>query len=306
MYIVELRDGGIKNMTVDSDYKSGCETCDYGAERFNKIVIEFNQFYVTIRAIGMYDYPTDMLASAYNGKYHNNRGKHELTNQDVIDIFRLNPDMLSQFTESQFISYMTLKLYDRCDNVDVHVKTKTIGEMYFGHRKEEETPKDIYIVVQSKAFDTKPCGYFIDMDAADRYADLMQAATGKEYSVEKLTFNKFTIKSTVYRNIKVSVAFDKSKELDNLNDFYMYAVVNIEDADIKTTFSESMYNCGKVVEKYDDMFVFEMSVDLDRYNQLNNKYVHFSDDGFDDLIRREATRLFLNTYSGGSGRFCMP
>lgn len=37
--LVELRDGGITNMETDTDYTSGCETCDWGAAYVNEYSI---------------------------------------------------------------------------------------------------------------------------------------------------------------------------------------------------------------------------------------------------------------------------
>lgn len=98
MYIVKLRNGGISKMTTYSDYKPGCETCDYGAERLNKIVIDFRNYSVTISAVNMYEYPLFMLSKNFNGTYSTAK-KHTLTNEDIIDLFDFDSEILNKFTE---------------------------------------------------------------------------------------------------------------------------------------------------------------------------------------------------------------
>jgi len=55
--LLKMINGGIKDITEDSDSQSGCPTCDYGSSYTRYFDIELTTIKIHIEASEMYDYP---------------------------------------------------------------------------------------------------------------------------------------------------------------------------------------------------------------------------------------------------------
>lgn len=102
--LIELQNGGIKEISTDTYSYGGCDTCDYGSSYINELEIELTQgtIYVTIDA--MYDYA---LSDGY-----------------LIKLFIGNIDGIRGLTEGEFFEWFDITLrkefahcVDRCEFV---------------------------------------------------------------------------------------------------------------------------------------------------------------------------------------------
>lgn len=101
--ILTLIDGGIKEIYTDSDFSSGCETCDYGSSYVNKIDIEMATGVIRVRASQMYDYP---MSDGY-----------------LMQLMLPNYDQIKEMTEQGFFEWLKASLDSEFGN--------TIDSCYF-------------------------------------------------------------------------------------------------------------------------------------------------------------------------------
>ena len=88
-YIMNLKDGGVMSIDTGYDYKSGCPTCDYGAERTNYVKINLKETIVEFIITNTYEYPFEYPIISFS---------------QLIRLFDIkNPE---EMTQDQFVSYI--------------------------------------------------------------------------------------------------------------------------------------------------------------------------------------------------------
>jgi hypothetical protein len=84
--LIELLDGGIKDIYTDTESYNGCETCDYGSEYINEFTIYLTKGNIQFKVNQMYDY-------AVSEDY-------------MMKLFLQNIDEIKQMTELNFFEWL--------------------------------------------------------------------------------------------------------------------------------------------------------------------------------------------------------
>lgn len=98
--LIELKDGGIKDISTDTSSYRGCETCDYGSEYVNELTIYFlNSKRLEIEAKAMYEFPLSM--------------------DFLMKLFLNNIDHIKTLTEEECGLFIINSVELNCRNVEV-------------------------------------------------------------------------------------------------------------------------------------------------------------------------------------------
>ena len=84
--LLSLVDGGIFNISADTDYTRGCITCDWGSCYVREYQIELQTAYLTIKAEEEYTYP---LSEGY-----------------MMKLFLGNAEHIQTLTEKEFFTWL--------------------------------------------------------------------------------------------------------------------------------------------------------------------------------------------------------
>lgn len=98
--LINMIDGGMKNYNDNSQYYSGCPTCDYGSEYINEIWIELTKYKVYVKVNQMYEYAIS-------------QGK-------MMVLFLSNCNEIQAMTEKEFIDWLLEKLKDIVGESNTH------------------------------------------------------------------------------------------------------------------------------------------------------------------------------------------
>lgn len=97
--LVELLDGGIKDIYTDTDSNRGCDTCDYGSSYINEFTIYLTEGDIQFKVSQMYEFA--------------------LTEDYMMKTLLQNVEMIKAMTEKQFYDWLKEKLEtDYKDSVD--------------------------------------------------------------------------------------------------------------------------------------------------------------------------------------------
>lgn len=88
--LIEMIDGGIKDIHTDTESYGGCETCDYGSEYINEFTIYLTTGNIDFKVSQMYDYA--------------------LSEGFMMKLFLSNVDNIKQMTELEFFNWLKAKL----------------------------------------------------------------------------------------------------------------------------------------------------------------------------------------------------
>jgi hypothetical protein len=88
--LIELVDGGIKDIYTDTESYAGCETCDYGSQYINEFTVYLTKGNIQFKVEQMYDY-------AVSEDY-------------LMKLFLQNVDKIKQLTEIQFYEWLKYNL----------------------------------------------------------------------------------------------------------------------------------------------------------------------------------------------------
>lgn len=99
--LIRVVDGAIVNITQDSDYYSGCETCDYGSRYINKVNIFLTKYTIKISISQQYEYV--------------------FSDGDMMKLFIGNLDEIKQMTEEQFTEWFKVKMEEFDANLEYEV-----------------------------------------------------------------------------------------------------------------------------------------------------------------------------------------
>lgn len=88
-YIIKLKDGGVVFIDSYDSYKSGCPTCDYGAEYINELYLTLTTIEITVETTSGNDYI--------------------LTTANTIKLFAKD---FSNMTEIEFSEYLKKAIQD--------------------------------------------------------------------------------------------------------------------------------------------------------------------------------------------------
>lgn len=83
--VIQFKDGYLKNIEHNHYKYSGCETCDYGSEYVDNIVLYFSRFYADFDVVKEYDYAISL--------------------SDIILIFTQNIEDIRNMTEVGFVRW---------------------------------------------------------------------------------------------------------------------------------------------------------------------------------------------------------
>ncbi len=97
--ILELQDGGIIDFQTDSDYTSGCETCDYGSYYANELFIQTVKGEIGIEVSKEYNYP---MSDGY-----------------LMQIMLRNVEEIKKLTEKQFFEWIVKKITEDIHEPDI-------------------------------------------------------------------------------------------------------------------------------------------------------------------------------------------
>lgn len=89
--LIQLIDGGLEDVTEDSDYYGGCETCDYGATYTKEICFYTTRGFGTFKADSSYDYAFSIAT--------------------IMRILFNNLDEIKEFTEKEFLDWFNEELH---------------------------------------------------------------------------------------------------------------------------------------------------------------------------------------------------
>jgi hypothetical protein len=88
--LIEMINGGIKEIYTDTESYGGCETCDWGSEYINEFTIYLTKGNIQLKVVQMYDYA---LSEGY-----------------MMKLFLENIDGIKQMEEKQFFLWLKEKL----------------------------------------------------------------------------------------------------------------------------------------------------------------------------------------------------
>lgn len=88
--LIDLVDGGIKEINTDTSSMSGCETCDYGSCYTNKFYVQLTSGELHCEVNQMYEY-------VFSEDY-------------LMKLFLQNVETIKQFTEKEFIDWLEKRL----------------------------------------------------------------------------------------------------------------------------------------------------------------------------------------------------
>lgn len=91
--LLEMIDGGIKEIYSDTWATEGCETCDYGSSYVNEFKIYLTSGTVHIEIDTMYEYA--------------------LSEGDMMKIILPNVEEIKQMTEGQFCEWIAPKVHEK-------------------------------------------------------------------------------------------------------------------------------------------------------------------------------------------------
>ncbi len=113
-YLIEMVDGGLKNVWSDDDSWGGCETCDYGSHYINEFTLELKgfDFRVTIDNMYNYGYSEDKL----------------------MKLLLPNIEEISKMTQEEFMDYVKKNVSEEADvewsDADQPIKFEKIQRIY--------------------------------------------------------------------------------------------------------------------------------------------------------------------------------
>ena len=88
--LVELTDGGIKEIYADTDSYSGCETCDYGSSYINEYVIQMTKGELKVEVNQMYE--------------------HALSEGDMMKLMLTGIDEIKALSEDEFVEWVKVNI----------------------------------------------------------------------------------------------------------------------------------------------------------------------------------------------------
>lgn len=105
--LIEMVDGGIKNITTDRESYGGCETCDWGSEYINEFNVELTGGYIEVKVSNMYE--------------------HALSEGYMMKLFITNIDEIKQMNEVQFFDWLQAKVESEVNADEIKFNTTLKG-----------------------------------------------------------------------------------------------------------------------------------------------------------------------------------
>lgn len=88
--LIELSDGGIKDIYTDTESYGGCDTCDYGSQYINDFTVYLTKGNIQVKIEQMYDYA---VSEGY-----------------LMKLFLTNLEAIKKFTELDFYNWLKSEL----------------------------------------------------------------------------------------------------------------------------------------------------------------------------------------------------
>lgn len=103
--LLELIDGGIVNITSDTDFIPGnCSTCDFGASYVNQFTLSLKTREIHIEAEGNYEYP--------------------LSEGHMMKVILPNVDKIKTMTEDEFTKWIEIEIKNLVCGIEFTVKIR--------------------------------------------------------------------------------------------------------------------------------------------------------------------------------------
>lgn len=99
-YLIDLVNGGIKEISTDSWHMDGCETCDYGSNYVSEFTVELTQGTLNIEYEKMYEYA--------------------LSEDTLMKLFLINVNEIKAMTEKEFIEWLLESLIEKAGEPSVY------------------------------------------------------------------------------------------------------------------------------------------------------------------------------------------
>lgn len=113
--LLKMKDGGITNIYVDSDYHLGCVTCNYGSCYMNEFTIYLTSGRITVECGQMYEYPFQKDdEDEENDNYDYDEcgwGNAPWSEGDLMRIILPNNDAIKEMTEEEFVEWFKEELF---------------------------------------------------------------------------------------------------------------------------------------------------------------------------------------------------
>ncbi|MBR8661181.1 hypothetical protein [Brevibacillus sp. NL20B1] len=106
--LLNMKNGGIKNIISDSWYSPGCETCDYGSNYINEFEIQLTTGVIKIEVDQMYEYA---LSDGY-----------------MMQLLLPNVEKIKGMDEAEFFDWLKEQMKDSGDSLKIEfVPTRQDG-----------------------------------------------------------------------------------------------------------------------------------------------------------------------------------